>query len=182
MYTTATGTLLSVLLLQGCCQHFPGGPLIKRRKWKSLSHVQLCDPMDCGPPVSSVHGILQAKILEWIAIPFSRGSFNPGMEPRSPPLQADSYRLSYREEDPLGFPLKKWSEVTQSCLTLCDTMNYSLPGFSVHGIFQSRVLEWIAGLSYCILPFTWFLQMSFTNLLCNSGRSHHLIVCTFLNL
>ena len=35
----------------------------------------LCDPMDCSPPGSSVHGILQARILEWIAIPFSRGSF-----------------------------------------------------------------------------------------------------------
>ena len=34
----------------------------------------LCDPMDCSPSVSSVHGILQARILEWVAIPFSRGS------------------------------------------------------------------------------------------------------------
>ena len=34
----------------------------------------LCDPMDCSPPGSSVHGILQAKILEWVAIPFSRVS------------------------------------------------------------------------------------------------------------
>ena len=34
----------------------------------------LCDLMDCSSPVSSVHGILQARILEWVAIPFSRGS------------------------------------------------------------------------------------------------------------
>ena len=34
----------------------------------------LCDPMDCSPPGSSVHGVLQARILEWVAIPFSRGS------------------------------------------------------------------------------------------------------------
>ena len=34
----------------------------------------LCDPMDCSPPGSSVHGIFQARILEWVAIPFSRGS------------------------------------------------------------------------------------------------------------
>ena len=34
----------------------------------------LCDPMDCSPPGSSVHGILQARILDWIAMPFSRGS------------------------------------------------------------------------------------------------------------
>ena len=34
----------------------------------------LCKPMDCSPPGSSVHGILQARMLEWVAIPFSRGS------------------------------------------------------------------------------------------------------------
>ena len=37
----------------------------------------LCDPMDCSPPGSSVHGILQARILEWVTIPFSRGSSWP---------------------------------------------------------------------------------------------------------
>ena len=37
----------------------------------------LCDPINCSPPGSSVHGILQARILEWVAIPFSRGSFRP---------------------------------------------------------------------------------------------------------
>ena len=36
----------------------------------------------------------------------------------------------------------KWSEVAQSCLTLCDLMDCSLPGSSVHGIFQARILEW----------------------------------------
>ena len=38
------------------------------------SYLTLCDPMDCSPPGFSVYGILQARILEWIAIPFSRGS------------------------------------------------------------------------------------------------------------
>ena len=42
-----------------------------------FNHVQLCNPMDCSLPGSSVHGILQARILEWVAIPFSRGSFWP---------------------------------------------------------------------------------------------------------
>ena len=40
--------------------------------------------------------------------------------------------------------VKKESEVAQSCPTLCDPMECSLPGFSVHGIFQARVLEWVA--------------------------------------
>ena len=39
--------------------------------------LTLCDPMDCSPPGSSVHGILQARILEWVAISFSRGSAQP---------------------------------------------------------------------------------------------------------
>ena len=42
------------------------------------------------------------------------------------------------------YPLKSESEVTQSCSTLPDLMDCSLPGFSVHWIFQARVLEWIA--------------------------------------
>ena len=50
----------------------------------------LCDPIDHSLPGSSVHGILQARILEWVAIHFSRGSSQPRIEPRSPALQADS--------------------------------------------------------------------------------------------
>ena len=41
------------------------------------SHPTLCNPMDCSPPGSCVHGISQAKTLEWVAISFSRGSFHP---------------------------------------------------------------------------------------------------------
>ena len=41
------------------------------------SCLTLCDPMDCSPPGSSVHGILQARILEWVAMHFSRGSSQP---------------------------------------------------------------------------------------------------------
>ena len=46
--------------------------------------------MDCSLPGSSVHGILKARILEWVAIPFSRGSSQPRIEPGSPALQADA--------------------------------------------------------------------------------------------
>ena len=41
------------------------------------SCLTLCHPMDCSPPGSSVHGVLQARILEWVAIPFSGGSSRP---------------------------------------------------------------------------------------------------------
>ena len=46
----------------------------ERKKENLLSCLTLCDSMDCSLPGSSVHGIFQAKILEWIAISFSRGS------------------------------------------------------------------------------------------------------------
>ena len=46
----------------------------KKMFFSHSSHLWLfCCPMDCSPPGSSVNGILQAKILEWVAIPFSRG-------------------------------------------------------------------------------------------------------------
>ena len=41
------------------------------------SCLTLCDPVDCSPPGCSVHGISQAVILEWVAVPFSRGSSRP---------------------------------------------------------------------------------------------------------
>ena len=55
----------------------------------SVKISQSC-PTLCHPMHYIVHGILQARILEWVAFPFSRGSSNPGIEPRSPALQADS--------------------------------------------------------------------------------------------
>ena len=52
-----------------------------------------CDPMDCSPPGSSVHGILQARTLEWVAMPSSKGS----SQPRSPALLGILYPLSHRQ-------------------------------------------------------------------------------------
>ena len=59
--------------------------------------LTLCDPMDCSPAGSSVHGILQERILEWVAMPSSKDLPDPGIEPKSPAvpaLQADSLPLS----------------------------------------------------------------------------------------
>ena len=49
---------------KGCC-------------WVAKSRLTLCAPMDCSPPGSSVHGIPQARILEWVVTSFSRGSSQP---------------------------------------------------------------------------------------------------------
>ena len=50
----------------------------------------LFDPMDCSLPGSCIHGLLQARILEWVAMPFSRASSQLGMKAGSPALQTDS--------------------------------------------------------------------------------------------
>ena len=52
--------------------------------------MTMCDPMDFGLPGSSVHGIFQARVLEWVAISFSRDLPDLGIEPSSPALQADA--------------------------------------------------------------------------------------------
>ena len=54
------------------------------------SRPTLCNPMDCSPPGSSVHRILQARILEWVAIPSPGDLPNPGIKPKFPASQADS--------------------------------------------------------------------------------------------
>ena len=51
----------------------------------------------CSPPGSSFLGIVQARILEWISVPFSRDLPDPGLEPGSPASQADFYHLSHQE-------------------------------------------------------------------------------------
>ena len=61
--------------------------------WSCLTH---CDHKNCSPPGFSVHGSLQASILRWVAMPSSRGSSHPGMEPGPPAFQRDSYQLSHQ--------------------------------------------------------------------------------------
>ena len=98
-------------------------------KWKRklLSHVWLFDSMDY-----TVHGILQARILEWVALPFSSGSSNPGIKSRCPALQADSlqvdssYNLNKRGDNIQSWciPFLIWNQTinknkaTKGCLTL----------------------------------------------------------------
>ena len=65
----------------GSCNMRQGGGCLVTK-----SCLSLCDPMDCSLPGSSVHGISQARVLEWVAISSSRGSSWPGIEPTSPAL------------------------------------------------------------------------------------------------
>ena len=57
---------------------------------KVFTFRTLCDPTDCSPPGSTVHGILQGRILEWAAFSSPGDLPDPGLEPGFPALQADS--------------------------------------------------------------------------------------------
>ena len=70
------------------------------------SCLTLRDPMDCSQP-ASVYRIFQARVLEWVAISFSRGSPDPGIEPQSPTLQADAL-----PSEPPGKPNFDYVKVT----------------------------------------------------------------------
>ena len=65
---------------------------------KSLqSCLTLCNPMDCSLPGPSVHGILQARILEWVSMPFSGDLPNPGNEPMSFFISCIGRRILYHQ-------------------------------------------------------------------------------------
>ena len=87
------------------------------------------NPMDCSPPGSSVHGILQTRILEWVAIPFPGGS----SQPRDQTHVSCASALAAATAKSL-----------QLHLTLCNPMDCSPPGSFVHGLLQARILEWFA--------------------------------------
>ena len=137
-----------------------------------------------SPSGSSVHGILQARVLAWVAIPFFRGSSQPRdqtwvsciadslpLEPPGKPVLSlrcflflffwcyavslwylcvgRMLKSSYWEFIELpGFEnfvcVYMCVLVAQLCLILCHPINCSPPDFSVHGILQARILEWIA--------------------------------------
>ena len=102
--------------------------------------------MDYSPPGSSVHGILQARIQEWVAIPSSRGSSNLGIEPWSPALQADSLLSeSHHSQRPdsmtKGHPPYLWAVTATAVLgqtTEEIVMNHSLLEFFISSNLSSR--------------------------------------------
>ena len=113
--------------------------LLQCMKVKSESEVaQSCptvwDPMDCSLPGSSVHGIFQARVLEWGAIAFSDVAVQliNNVVLASDVQQSDSFIY-------ICMYLKVKVKVAQMCLTLWDPMDYT-----VHGILQARILEWVA--------------------------------------
>ena len=97
--------------------------------------------MDCSLSGSSVHGIFQASMLEWIAISFSRGSFRPRNRTRVSPIAGRYFTIWATREARQEYAAAK---SLQSCPTLCDPIEGSPPGSPVPRILQARTLEWVA--------------------------------------
>ena len=97
--------------------------------------------MDCSPPGSSVNGISQARILDWVDIFFFRESSSPRNCTWGSNITGRLCLLSYQEilSMLLRNFLSKWSCSVVS--DSCEPMDYSLPDSSIHGIFQARVLK-----------------------------------------
>ena len=136
----------------GC--HF----LLQCMKVRSKSEITqscptLSDPMDCSPPGSSIHGIFQARVLQWGAIAFSTTPLKLLSQNQitvtllNPVVNSNAHfglnelilvsRIVY---------LIPWvhAKLLQSHPTLCDPIDCSPPSSSVHGISQARILEWVA--------------------------------------
>ena len=113
----------------------------------------LCDAMGCSPPGSSVHGILQARILEWLPCCPQRGSFQPRIEPRSPTLQADSL-----PSQPPRFVYLSFCRSVNFCfymLTLCCSCIW----------FSTFMSSW--RIESCILhsvPYAWWFSLGWSRL------------------
>ena len=98
-------------------------------------YLTLCDPMDCNLPGASVHGILQARILERVAMPPPGDLPNLGIKPRSPALQTDSL-----SSEPPGKLVRSRCNLSPNCLFFIMSFyiniifmreKWDLPGASV---------------------------------------------------
>ena len=115
----------------------------------------LCDSPDCSPPGSSVLGISQARILEWVAVSFSRGLSRPRDQTHVACIVGGFFTVWATREAILHIYewltiyiitciwlitynyisyvfMIQFSSVAQSCPTLCDPMNRSMPGLPIH--------------------------------------------------
>ena len=107
--------------------------------WVPQSCPTLFNPMDCSPPGSSVHGILQARILEWVANPFSGDLPNPGIEPGSPALAGRFFTI--------------WA--TREALPICSCKALYLPDRTYRSRNEWMKQGWEEGIAYAK---AWYLK------------------------
>ena len=128
----------------------------KERKWSRSVCLTLCDPMDYSLSGASIHGIFQARILEWVAIPFSRGS-SLYIHVSISALQISSSVLVAQTVKNLPAMLKTWvqSPGWEDALEEDMTTHSSIPAWrilmdrgawwvTVHGVAELDMTEWLS--------------------------------------
>ena len=114
--------------------------------------------------------------LYWVAIPFSRGSSHTRGQTQVSCITGGFFTVCATREA-LSLLCESESEVTQSCPTLCDPVDCSPRGSSIHGILQARILEWV-DISFC-RGSSWPRDQ--TQVSCIAGRSFNLWECNSLS-
>ena len=106
-------------------------------------HAQSCltlwDPMYCSPPGASIHGIILARILVWVAVFLLHGVF-PTQGSNSCLTTTPALAGRFFTTEPPAAAAKS----LQSCPTLCDHIDGSPSGSPIPGILQARTLQWVA--------------------------------------
>ena len=121
--------------------------------------------MDCSPPGSSVHGILQVRILAWITIPFSRGSSHSRELTWISYIAGTFFTIWATRETP-------YILVARSCLTLCDPTDCSLLAFLSMGF--SRQKYWSG------LPFPPYIY-KYIQILVSYNKERTFAICNNVN-
>ena len=135
----------------------------KKESQVAQSCPTLCDPMECSLPDSSIHGIFQARVLEWVAISFSRGSSWPsnrtwvsriaGRRLTAWATTCKTFAVICRIPFQSLVLLSRISLFQSTLLSLfshsvtsdtCYPVDFSPPDSSVHGISQARILDQVA--------------------------------------
>ena len=113
------------------------------------SCLTLCKPMDCSPTGSSVRGILQARIAEWVAMRISRDLPDPGMKPRSPTLQTDS--LLFELPKAWDLPVFMCIQSTDASSCFCLKFLRVLLSVTKCGKFTNEPLwKWVVSNDLCL--------------------------------
>ena len=116
------------------------------------SWLTLCNPIDCSPPGSSVHGILQARTLEWVAFPFSRGLSDPRIKPKSPELQADFLPLEPHQRSPMMLIRWCYFKSSQPALQGTYTSYITLLGTDNMGVYKTDLFPALREFTVNLVP------------------------------